>query len=343
VSYLVGETKLQQWAGGKVYSLSKNIKVKFNGNRLSMPIYSSRRRLNSVLGEVNPDIVHVMVPYSPLMAQRVIAAAHRRGTAIIGSFHILPAGWLSSVGNYLLGLIQFVSLKKIDEFSATSQNAGQFAAKTMRIKSSVVPNMVDVAAFSAGRQVNKVPGQIVFLGRLVGRKGCAQLIKAFALVAKNNPDVRLVIAGDGPDRQKLERLAKKLGQEDKIKFLGFISEADKPKILGRAQITCFPALYGESFGLVLVEAMAAGGGVIIAGDNPGYRCVMGERPLQLVRAKDATKLADTINLFLADKEKAREALNWQMAEAGKYDVNVVGKQLLGLYDQAIAKHSESGA
>src|SRR4051812_32795340 len=94
VRYLVGQTKMIQWSGGKVYSLSKNQKVIFNGNRLSIPIAASSRKIKKVLAEENFDILHVQVPYSPFMAQKVIKSAGEN-TAIIGTFHVAPLGFLS--------------------------------------------------------------------------------------------------------------------------------------------------------------------------------------------------------------------------------------------------------
>lgn len=343
VVYLCGETKLQEWSGGRVYSLSKNIHIRFNGNRMSMPLFSSRRTIKKILEAEDLDLIHVTVPYSPLMAQRVIAVAKRRNMVIVGSFHILPSGWLSSLGSRLLGLWQFFSLRKIQAFTSTSKNAALFARRTMRIRSKVVPNMIDVKAFLSGREVGNKPGQIVFLGRLVGRKGCAQLITAFAQLDKTRPDAELVIAGDGPDRAKLERLAAELGIDGRVKFLGYIDEADKPKILGSAEIACFPALYGESFGVVLIEAMAAGAGVIIGGDNPGYRSVLGERPELLVDPRNTAKLAKRLEQLLTDEAARRNLHGWQLESVKQYDIHVVGQQMLDIYDEAIAKQMADGA
>src|SRR5581483_312331 len=102
------------------------------------------------------------------------------------------------------------------------------------------------------------PHKIVFLGRLVERKGVKYLIKAFNLLERNLPDAHLVIAGDGPQRPALEALVKEYNLQAKVSFLGYIEEEDKPSILASAAVACFPSLYGESFGIVLAEAMAAG-------------------------------------------------------------------------------------
>ncbi len=341
VVYLCGETKLSDYAGGKVYSLSKNIKVRFNGNRLSMPIYSNRKHIKRVITDEKLDVLHVMAPYSPLLAQRIVAIGYRRGLAVVGSFHILPSGWLSSMGARILGLVQLFSLKKFQTFTATSKSASEFAAKTMRIKSVVVPNMVDLSKLEPGRRAGNTPGRIVFLGRLVERKGLSKLIQALPFVLKSHPDVELVVAGDGPDRSKMENLAAELGLKDKIKFLGYVEESDKANVLGSAEIACFPALYGESFGVVLIEAMAAGAGVVLAGDNPGYRCVMEQRPRLLVDPTNTKEFADRLHLLITDKKLADDLHVWQNEHVKQYDINVVGAQILDIYGQAIAKKTKS--
>ncbi len=341
VVYLCGETKLSQYAGGKVYSLSKNIRVRFNGNRLSMPIYSSKRKIREALRTEKLDLVHITAPYSPFMAQRVVAEAGRQNLAIVGSFHILPAGWMSTLGARLLGLLQFFSLKKFDAFTSTSENAAKFAKKTMNIESVVAPNMVDTNSFLRGRKVGNTDGRIVFLGRLVRRKGCEQLIRAFARITQSKANLELIVAGDGPDRQKLENLAQKLGVAGSVKFLGYVSEEDKADILGGAQIACFPALYGESFGVVLIEAMAAGAGVVVGGNNPGYSSVLGPKPELLVDPLNERLFADRLVLLMGNNARAKKLHDWQLKEVKKYDIAEVGNQLLGIYDEAIALKSKT--
>src|SRR3989344_2521716 len=104
VTYLVGETILKQWGGAPVYSLSKNLTVKFNGNRVNTPLPASKKLISSVLDRHDFDIIHIQMPYSPFMAQKVINLLNPR-IAIIGTFHIYPAGHLARVGSRVLKLV----------------------------------------------------------------------------------------------------------------------------------------------------------------------------------------------------------------------------------------------
>lgn len=334
VSYFVGRSATAQWEGGKVYSLSKNLRVVFNGNRMSIPLFAKRSAIKKALAEAESDILHVQMPHSPLMAQRVINAA---GLPVLGTFHVYPAGVLPRVGGNLLRLMYLGGLNKIDRVVSVSPAAAEYARASFGIDSDVVPNMVEASRFS-NTKVQPLPGKIVFLGRLVERKGCRNLIEAFTAVSREVPDSRLEIAGGGPQRQELEKLVKRLNLSNKVKFLGFVPEADKPALLASAQIACFPSLYGESFGIVLIEAMAAGAGVVLGADNPGYSSVLAETPEALFDAKDSQALAVKLIHFLRNQDEAARLHAKQAEMVKRYDVNQVGAEIEKRYRALIANH-----
>ncbi len=341
VSYLVGETKMGQFAGGEVYSLSKNQTVNFNGNRLSIPLPANRRKIKQVLSGQRFDVVHVQVPYSPFMAKHVLAELPAQ-TAVVGTFHIYPSALWADIGARFLRLLLNNSLRKIDYMLAVSPPAAAFAQKTFGISAEVLPNMVDVARFiKSTKKIKKDGKQIVFLGRLVERKGCEQLLKAFNQLIKTMPEVSLTIAGDGPLRHKLERYVQQKGLDKDVKFLGYISEENKAALLSSADIACFPSLYGESFGIVLIEAMAAGARVVLGGNNPGYASVLGEQKELLVNPKDTKQFTNRSQLLLTDNQLAEKLHKWQSAQIVKYDVKTVGPQIEKIYHAAIAKHHKS--
>lgn len=334
VSYLVGQTKLKEWAGGRIYSLAKNLPVRFNGNKLSIPFPVGRASIKKVLEANDFDIIHVMMPYSPFMAQKVINSADKTA-AIVGSFHVYPAGRSAKYGGYILGKIYGRSLKKFNSIMAVSSAAQNYARQVFKINSVVVSNMVDLSKFSHTK-TKTTENRIVFLGRLVKRKGCEQLIDAFNIASKSDPQLTLTIAGDGAERNHLEAKVKRLGLQPKVKFLGYIEEAAKSEILAQAHIACFPSLYGESFGIVLLEAMAAGSKVILGGDNPGYRSVLDEQPKMLIDPKNTVAFGRRITELIEDKKEAAKLHNWQDQTVRQYDVNIVGKQILDIYRKSIA-------
>jgi len=335
VSYLVGETKAESWQKGKVYSLAKNLKVVFNGNRLSIPYPAKKNDIRLALRQANPDILHVQMPHSPFMSQKVLNRA--KGTPAVGTFHIYPANSLASLGSRLLKLLYLGGLSRIDEVVSVSSAAQSFAKRNFGLNSSVVPNMVDLSRYKQAKVVRQ-PQQIVFIGRLVKRKGCQHLLKAFAEVNREIPSSRLIIGGDGPERISLQQLVKKLGLSSVVEFKGYVPEDEKPDLLASSAIACFPSLYGESFGIVLIEAMAAGTGVVLAGNNPGYLSVMGSVSEAMFEPKNTSELAAKLIHFLKNEQSAEQTHDKQSSLVKKFDVAQVGPQIEELYKRAIANH-----
>jgi phosphatidyl-myo-inositol alpha-mannosyltransferase len=342
VSYLVGETKLHQWQGGKVFSLSKNRRVTFNGNLMTIPLPAKRSNIKAVLEAGRFDVIHVMMPYSPFMAARVINLTPS-STAVVGTFHIYPSGFLARAGARLLKLMLLPSQHRFVSVMSVSQAAAGFAKQSFGVDSVVVPNPVDITNYvKASGHTDQPSGRVVFLGRLVKRKGCGQLVEAFAILKKRLPSAELAIAGDGPMRGSLEAKVKKLGLTDSVQFLGFVDEADKSNILAGASVACFPSLYGESFGIVLIEAMAAGAGVVLGGDNPGYRSILSSQPSALVNPTDSAEFAGRLYDALTDKKLRSKLHSWQKSIAREYDIEKIGPQVEKVYDLAIARTAKNG-
>lgn len=340
VFYLSGQTSLKTWAGGPVYSPSKNIGVNFNGNQVRTPLPAGRGHIKEILAKQKPDVLHVQVPYSPFMAGRVVSSVGPN-VAVIGTFHIYPSGTATTLGVRLLRLFCLKTLKRFDQMLAVSRPAAVFARRTMGINSELSSNVVELERFKTA-SANPISNHIVFLGRLVKRKGAEELLRAYFMLKEKVPDSSLTIAGDGPERGKLERLVKQRGLGDSVKFLGYISEKDKPNILASAAVACFPSTGGESFGIVLIEAMAAGAGVVIGGNNPGYTSVLGQQPETLFDPNATTELAEQLSKLLNNPGLANTIHERQRRVVRKYDVEVVGPQILQLYKQAIVKRTQTG-
>ena len=339
VSYLVGSSRTREWKEGRVYSLSKNLSLRWGGNRLSISLLPKIKLIKSILKNNQLDILHVQVPYSPFMAQRVINLTPS-STAVIGTFHVYPANKLAYYGSKLLRAIYGKSLLRFDKQISVSMAAHSYAADCFGINSEVVPNVVDLLRFRSIKEEID-PNKIVFLGRLVERKGAVYLIKAFDLLRKKLPDAYLVIAGDGPQRSALEKFVKQNDLENRVSFLGYIKEEDKPSFLATAALACFPSLYGESFGIVLAEAMAAGSGAVLAGNNPGYASLLKEKPELLIDPTDTPEFASRLYRLLIDKKLRQEVYNWQNAQAKRFDINLVGLKIIDIYRQAIASRDKS--
>lgn len=341
VMLLVGETR-EPAAGRR--TLARNLSVRFNGNSLTIPLWTRAADLEEALAELTPDVLHVQLPCSPLMAGRLLSRAPV-STAVVGTAHVASNRVSAVLGARLLARISRRTHRRFDRVMAVSDPARAFAQRNLGMPiDAVVPNMVDVsgvrlAAATAWRGV--VDDElIVFVGRLVPRKGAGRLLGALPGVLARRPRARAVIAGDGPLRARLERQARSLGMADRVEFLGEVDETTKAAVLGRADVACFPSLYGESFGIVLLEAMAAGAGAIVAGDNPGYRSVLRERPECLVNPNDPQALVEAIVRGLAESGGSELAHRWRSHLVADHDAPLVCERVLVEYERAL--HSRRG-
>jgi phosphatidyl-myo-inositol alpha-mannosyltransferase len=337
VHYLVGHTERKDIPN--IHSLSRNVQAHFNQNRMSTPLPASTGKVKALLAREEFDVLHVQMPYSPFMAAKVIKNAPK-DVAIIGTFHILPFSKLESAATRALALVLRRSRKKFDTVVSVSTPAATFARKKFKVKSLVVPNAVPVAHFQAGKKIRKYDNgklNIVYLGRLVERKGCMHLLEAIELLHEQNllHTVRVLIGGKGPQEAKLKKFIddRRLGKT--VTFLGYVTEEDKPNLLASADIAVMPSTGGEAFGIILVEAMAAGADVVIAGNNKGYRSVMAGHKEQIIDPIDTKALAKMLKHFIINANARKRARKWQTAHAHDYDVKVVGKQLLHIYKEAL--------
>ena len=328
VHYLVGESYRNDI--DNVYSMARNVKVRFNKNRLSIPLPSSKKLIKQKLADLKFDVLHIQMPYSPLFAGRVIESADIN-TKVIGTFHIVPANWIHSAGAKSLHIMNKKTLARFNNIISVSSAAQDFAKSTFGIESTVIPNVVDVRSFLHKPSQSSKP-KIVFLGRLVERKGCQYLLNALKrLQGQYKGEYEVIIAGKGPLREKLLNFTK-INKLKNINFIGFVNEVDKPALLSSAQIAVFPSTGGESFGIVLIEAMAAGAEVVIGGNNIGYKTVLGAYPDLIIDPSNSRVFADRLQFFLEDKTARINAERWAQDTLGQYDVGVVGKKILNIYE-----------
>jgi phosphatidylinositol alpha-mannosyltransferase len=322
----------------RVHSFGSHVKFKFNGNAVRTPLPVSRRSIRSVLEKIRPDVLHVQMPYSPFFAARVIrqAALH---TCIVGTFHILPASSWHTLANRLLALVLSRSDRRIQAVIAVSPPAAVFARQIYHYVPSVIPAAVDLTRFRQipAKTEDKTENvRIVFLGRLVARKGLMNLIRAFkSLPNESRQTASLVIGGAGPLSQQARNLARGVSG---ISFCGFISESDKPSFLASADIAVFPSTAGESFGIILIEAMASGAGIVLGADNPGYKSVLGEHTGALVKAGSVASLRDALAHYIVDSHARTKLHVIQQQLVRDFDIANVGPRIEAVYELARPKN-----
>lgn len=339
VHYLVGETHHSPVP--QTVSLARNVMVSFNGNRMRIPLPVRKREIRAALAHNDYDILHIQAPYSPLFGGRVLKCAPQ-STGVVATYHIAPIDRRARYGGRALGLVNAHSHRRVDEVIAVSQVAAQYAQFTAHTHGTIIANPVNVEKFAtAAHRATRDAAHphIVFLGRLVPRKGAQLLLDALDYGERHGmfpmPGLHVTIAGDGPLMDDCVQRAARL--RTPVQFVGTVDEG-KADLLASADVAVFPAIGGETFGIVLPEAIASGAGVTLAGDNPGYRWTMrsDEDALFSVGPDHARVLAERIERALTDAPWARRLHAREEALLDRYNVQAVTDEVEQVYARAIA-------
>jgi phosphatidylinositol alpha-mannosyltransferase len=278
------------------------------------------------------DVLHVHEPFMPLVPWFVL----RQATApIVATFHTHREHGHRWYGPYRRLLDPL--MRRVRTRLAVSDAARRTVARHFPGDYEIVPNGIELARF---RQPSSRPSDmpadrrhVLCVGRLEPRKGVGRLIEAMATVEREVPDVRLVVVGDGPDRAQLEAAAR--AAEVDVLFTGHVSDEALPAYYLAADVVCSPALGDESFGIVLLEAMAAGR-AIVATRIEGYaELLAGAGSARLVEADDPVALAREIKLLVEAPELRRTLGARGAAFARAYDWNEVARRLEVIYASTV--------
>ena len=291
--------------------------------------------IDSMLEYEKFDLLHFHEPWVPVLSRQILS---RSTCANVGTFHAkLPDNITSRALSKVIIPYTKPLLRHLDGFTAVSEPALRYISTLTDQPIDLVPNGINLPKFRkpAGLSLDpKAPPSILYIGRLEKRKGVAYLLKAFALFQQKRPDAGLIIAGDGVDREKLEEQAAELDLKN-VSFLGFIEESEKKRLLHTSTVACYPALYGESFGIVLAEAMASGI-VTVAGNNPGYASVLtGLGQLSLVDPYDTKEFAHRLELLMFDEGLRELWRKWARKHVRQYDYRKVVDMYEDVYARAL--------
>lgn len=293
-------------------------------------------QIDAMLAEERFDILHFHEPWMPLLSRQLLS---RSNAVNIGTFHAkvtdatLSRSILKIVNPYLKSVMKYLHV-----LTAVSDSGAQYAAGMTDQPITIIPNGIDLEKYSKIPAHKKTAEKsILFVGRLERRKGVKFLLRAFQVLQQTNPDTKLIIAGDGPDREKLELLSEDLGLKN-VSFLGFISEELKLKLLAESALFCSPAIFGESFGIVLLESMATGT-ITVAGNNSGYSDLMqGIGALSIVNPEDTVEFARRLDLMLNQPELRKLWHEWAQEYVTQFSYPKVVSQYEELYKDALKQY-----
>ncbi|MGQ0764264.1 MAG: glycosyltransferase family 4 protein [Gemmatimonadota bacterium] len=268
--------------------------------------FSSRSShlVKKALEVFKPDIIHVHDPLAP--STSMLAVIHRTAP-VVATFHSYFARdhFEGRVYTAIAPLLRPV-WRRVDRRIAVSEAARISVCSRMGPADvEIVPNGADVEAFGDAQPADLPAGRkLLFVGRLEPRKGFPVAVRAFALLAARYPDLRLVVVGAGEQAGAVNELTPAI--RSRVHMLGKVPNETLATFHRAADVFISPATGSESFGIVLVEAMAAAL-PLVASDIPGYReVVRHNREGLLVKPSDPAALADGVARFLDDPALARQ-------------------------------------
>jgi phosphatidylinositol alpha-mannosyltransferase len=298
------------------------------------PIAPSPRavgRVRRLVRAFRPDVVHVHEPLTPSTAMFATLVSP---APVVATFHAFAER--SRLFDVAARGVRPV-WRRLAVRLAVSRAAAAFISTRLDGEVRVVPNGVDVELFGrAERSTDLPPGRrILWVNRLDEQKGFPVAVRAFADLALDADDVWLVVAGDGRDHEAVDLLPRPA--RERVLMLGRVEHADLPPLHAASDVFVSPALGQESFGIVLVEAMAAGLPVV-ASDIEGYREVVrpGIEGL-LVPPGDPAALAGATRRVLGEPELARRLSDAGRARAAQFSWETVAARIEHVYEEALTK------
>jgi phosphatidylinositol alpha-mannosyltransferase len=284
------------------------------------------------------DLVHVHQPDSPSLSILAVWAAEQ---PLVGTWHMATDRSRALVG--FAGILR-PSLEKISARIAVSEAARTTLVSHLGGDPVLIPNGVKVDTYARAQPRPDLAGPggtVSFLGRLdEPRKGLPVLLAAWPAVVAHCPQARLVVAGPGDVAEAAALLPEPV--RPTVRFLGRVSDEDKARMLATSDVYVGPHTGGESFGIVLVEAMAAGA-VVVASDLPAFRDVLGDGTAgALFPTGDPDALAGTIVGLLSDPARRGGLREAARRRVPRYDWSTVTEQVLEVYDLVLGRRPARG-
>lgn len=318
------------------YGMGKTAPLPFNGSiaRIAIdPMLSWRVR--DILQREHFDVLHIHEPLAPGLS---ITTLRFSRTLNVGTFHSFtrPGGITSPYHLAYASVSPFLRpyFRRLDGHIAVSTAAYQFVSRYFTADYQIIPNGVDLQRFHG--EVQPLPEfqdgkqNILFVGRFERRKGAKYLLRAIPLIRERYPDTRFIFVGEGRLRYAFQRYVQRRELRDVI-FTGYVSDAELPRYFATADIFCSPAISGESMGIVLLEAMAAGT-PIVASNIPGYATVINSGVDGLLTPpRDSLELANAVGYLLDNEPLRRRFVEAGLRKVHEYAWPHVAGKILDYY------------
>lgn len=317
-----------------VTSAGKPIAIPYNGavaRVLFGPIAFARVR--QWISNGNFDLLHLHEPAIPSISLLACWAAEG---PMVGTFH---AAAKRQKAIFAIGPILEPVIEKLTARIAVSEAARETLTEHLETDAVVIPNGIYADRYRDGEIKAKWSGNTIgFIGRFEEpRKGLSVLVDALPIIARFAPDVRVLVAGPGDEKEVSDNIDPQL--RHRFEFLGRISEKEKADFLSSVAIYVAPNTGGESFGIILAEALA-GGATVLASDIPAFDSLLGHGQFgALFESENSQDLAKVAIDLLRDDEKRRELSRKGKDYAQRFDWDVVAEDIYSIYEMALVGSS----
>lgn len=314
-----------------VTPLGNSIPTASNGSLAAIaPDASAALRTIRALRDENFDVVHLHEPVAP---GPTLTALVLGGGPLVGTFHRSgESNWIRALRPLVLWGVSHLTIR-----AAVSEEARATAMAQLGGSYELVWNGIDVDEYRQAPPWPTSEPTIMFLGRHEPRKGLAVLIEAMQLLG---PDVRLWVASQGPETERLKALT---AGDDRIEWLGPIQEQEKISRIRGCDVLCAPSLHGESFGVVLLEGLAAGTPVV-ASNLRGYRNVVTPGlHARLAPPGDSEALAKAIQAALEKGPETSEMVACGLERAEEFSMDSLAGRYIEIYQRAAEEFARTRA
>ena len=313
-----------------VVSAGRAISIPYNGAvaRILFGVVANNR-VRSWIHEGNFDLMHLHEPAIPSLS---LLACWAGEGAMVGTFHAAAKYQKAIVA---IGPILEPVIEKLSARIAVSESARLTLTAHLETDAIVIPNGIYADNYRDGLPRTEWQGNTIgFLGRFEeDRKGLPVLLEALPIISRFIPNIRVLIAGPGDSEEVLDKVDPQL--RHRVEFLGQISEEDKADFLASVSLYIAPNTGGESFGIILAEAMA-GGAAVVASNIPAFADVLGDGQYgALFESEDSESLAKEIINLLRDDAKRKELAAAGAIHAQRFDWSQVGEEIFEVYELAM--------
>ena len=313
-----------------VVSAGRAISIPYNG-AVARVLFGvgANSRVRSWINDGDFDLLHLHEPAIPSLS---LLACWAGEGAMVGTFHA-AAKYQKAI--FAIGPILEPVIEKLSARIAVSESARLTLTAHLETDAIVIPNGIYADNYRDGSSHPQWQGNTIgFLGRFEeDRKGLPVLLDALPIISRFIPDIRVLIAGPGDSEEVLAKVDPQL--RHRVEFLGKISEEDKADFLASVSLYIAPNTGGESFGIILAEAMA-GGAAVVASDIPAFADVLGHGQYgALFESENSENLAKVIIDLLRDETKRKELAAAGKVHAQRFDWGQVGEEIFEVYELAM--------